>query len=316
MTADRPPGPDTPLEGSAAGKGALEQHLKDLPDWHPSSTADQPASDPDRRRLTDAEHAEHVAVIRERLEKAHGEGLATNKQHTIDGKGVVWSDERDALHDSIIADLYARAADVPCEHKAIMAGGLPGAGKSTILGGYAGIDTSKYMMINPDNIKEELARRDMIPPVPDLSPMEASDLVHEESSHIAKRLARHAQADGKNLIWDVTMSSKDSTEGRIRSLREAGYTRIEGIFVDIPVEISVTRADVRHREGHDDYLAGKGLGGRFVPEELIKAHADPDLSSINRKTFEAVKHHFDSWARYDNSGSKPVLIEEEDHGRH
>ena len=33
--------------------------------------------------------------------------------------------------------------------------------------------------------------------------MEASYLAHEESSHVAKRLARRAQADGKNVIWDI-----------------------------------------------------------------------------------------------------------------
>ncbi len=33
----------------------------------------------------------------------------------------------------IIDDLYAEAAAVPCEHKAIVAGGLAGAGKTTVL---------------------------------------------------------------------------------------------------------------------------------------------------------------------------------------
>ena len=73
--------------------------------------------------------------------------------------------------------------------------------------GFADIDRSQYLTINPDNIKEELAKRDLIPKVEGLSPMEASDLVHEESSHIAKQLAMRAQADGKNVIWDITMSS-------------------------------------------------------------------------------------------------------------
>ena len=69
------------------------------------------------------------------------------------------------MHDSIIDDLYARASDVPCEQRAIIAGGLPGAGKSTVLERYAGIDRSQYLTINPDDVKEEMAKRDMIPPV-------------------------------------------------------------------------------------------------------------------------------------------------------
>ena len=38
-------------------------------------------------------------------------------------------------------------------------------------------------MINPDDIKEELAQRGMVPEIDGLSPMEATDLVHEESSY-------------------------------------------------------------------------------------------------------------------------------------
>ena len=54
-----------------------------------------------------------------------------------------------------------------------------------------------------------MARRGMIPEVEGLSPMEASDLVHEESSYLARQLALRAQADGKNLIWDITMSDQE-----------------------------------------------------------------------------------------------------------
>ncbi len=205
--------------------------------------------------------------------------------------------------------MYREASEVPCERRAILAGGLGGAGKSTILDEHAGIDRSQYLNINPDAVKEELAKRGMVPEVPGLSPMEASDLVHEESSHIAKRLAFRAIGAGKNVIWDITMASRASTEQRVDELRSAGYTRVEGIFVDIPVETSVTRADARHRQGHDEYRAGNGLGGRFVPAEVISGQADPEWGSLNRKTFEALKYKFDRWSLYDNSadGGTPML---------
>jgi predicted kinase len=325
------------LPERSGDRNELRQRLQRLPPGHPSSpveadgtqrppepglrsheTADADTSpEADSRPLTDAEHAEHVKEVRARLDKARADGLATDQQHTIDPAREVWSDQRDALHDSIIDDLYANAADVPCERRAIIAGGLPGAGKSTVLERHAGIDRSQYLTINPDVIKEEMARRDMIPPVTGLSPMEASDLVHEESSYVARQLALRAQADGKNVIWDITMSSRASTERRIDELRSSGYTRIEGIFIDIPVEISVTRADGRHREGQDDYRAGDGLGGRFIPAEMIRSQADPDWGSLNRKTFEEVKEHFDRWNLFDNSGPAPVLVQtdcrKEDH---
>jgi predicted ABC-type ATPase len=259
--------------------------------------------------LTDAEHAEHVKEVRDRLEKARADGLATDQQHTIDPDPEAWDKERRAAHSFMIATLYARSSAVPCEHRALIAGGMSGAGKSTVLDQHARIDRSQYLTVNPDSIKEEMANHGLIPVVDGLSPMEASDLVHEESSHIAKQLALRAQADGKNLIWDITMSSRDTTEQRISELRAAGYARIEGIFVDIPVETAVTRADARHREGQDDYRIGRGAGGRFVPEEVIRAQADPEWGSLNRRTFEAVKDRFDTWARYDNSATAPVLAE-------
>ena len=105
------------------------------------------------------------------------------------------------------------------------------------------------------------------------------------------------------------MSSQDTTDRRIDQLRSAGYTSIQGIFVDISVETAVTRTDARHREGQDDYHAGKGFGGRFIPEEVVLAQADEGWGSLNRKTFEAVKHRFDTWVRYENSGAAPVLAE-------
>ncbi len=157
------------------------------------------------------------------------------------------------------------------------------------------------MTINPDTIKEELARRELVPVVDGLSSMEASDLVHEESSYIAKRLAQLAQSDRKNVIWDVTMSSTASAEKRIDLLRAAGYSRIEGVFVDIPLDVSVSRAAARHRGGNDEYRAGRGLGERYVSAETIRVQADPDWSSQNRRSFEELKHRFDGWSLYDNS---------------
>ncbi len=247
--------------------------------------AEQEDISPHVEPLTDAEYAEHVRDVRERLDQARQQGRATNEEYTIDTRGEVWLEQRETFHDALIDELYAHAAKAPAEHKAIIAGGLPGAGKSTVLERYAGIDRSCFLTIDPDKVKEELARHDLIPVVEGLSPMEASDLVHEESSHIAKRLARRAQADGKNVIWDITMSTTVSTEQRIEALRACGYTHIEGIFVDIPLDTSEERATVRHRMDQDEYHAGKGQGGRLIPADLTSNSGDPDWGSVNRRTF-------------------------------
>ena len=80
--------------------------------------------------------------------------------------------------------------------------------------------------------------------------------------------------------------------------------------MDIPVDLSMQRAETRHRAGYEDFLAGRGLGGRHVPAEVIASRADPDWGSQNRRNFEQVKHKFDAWSLYDNSvdGRRAVLV--------
>jgi hypothetical protein len=238
--------------------------------------------------------------ILDRLQKAHSADLATDHENTTDPDNTQWTAGRNRIHGEIVNDLYNQASAVPCEYKAIIAGGLPGAGKTTVLNEQADIDMSRYLIINPDDIKEVLARRDLIPKIEGLSPMEASDLAHEESSVIAKHLARRAQAEGKNIIWDITMSRLESTQERIDSLRASGYGQIDAIFIDIPIEVSIRRTQARHREDQERWQAGHGMGGRFVPQEIIQKQADPEWGSKNKKTFESIKPSINNWTVLDN----------------
>ena len=336
MRTDQPwaaesPADRRPLPEPTSDRDELCQRLRRLPPGHPSSPIEADGTprppepglhchetpegdtsrEPDSRPLTDTEHAEHVNEVRTRLDRARADGLATDRQHTTDPDREQWTESRALMQDAIIADLYGAAREVPCERRAILAGGLPGAGKTTVLERFAGIDRSRYLTINPDEIKDEMAKRGMVPNVEGLTPMEASDLVHEESSHIAKQIALRAMPEERNIIWDITMSSRESTERRIGDLRAAGYSRVEGIFVEIPVDVGIHRSDARHREGHDSYRAGHGLGGRFVPAEVVAAQADSDWGSGNRRTFEEIKPRLDAWLLCDNSvdGRDPLLVD-------
>ncbi len=260
---------------------------------------------------TEHERAEHIADVFARLDKADAEGSTTNELHTVDPNEEIWSSDRTLLHHSLLDDIYSRSASVPCDREAIVAGGLSGAGKTTVLANHPEIDSSKYLTINPDNIKEEMARRGMIPEVEGLSPMEASDLVHEESSYLARQLAIRAQADGKNLIWDITMSDLAKTERRITDLREAGYTRIDALFVQIPIETSLERTEARYWADQDKWVAGEGQGGRLIPPQVILRQADEEWGSGNRKTFEAIKGIVNNWEIKDNSidGRPATLVD-------
>jgi predicted kinase len=319
---DVPTDPDAPQVPEGRDPGDLVRRLAALDDKHPSSpryAADggRPTAAPQAQDGEDVHEADRAEFVRAALADARKAGLATDEQYAIGDRRRMWSPEREELHHEIVQDMYATEHEVPCEGKAILAGGLPGAGKTTVLAALAGIDLSKYVVVNPDDFKEAMIRRGMAPQVDGLTPMETSDLIHDESGDIAKRFAARAISDGKNVIWDVTMKSLESTQKRIADLRGAGYREIEGIFVDIPVEVSVQRADARYREGHEAYLLGQGLGGRHVSPEMIRDQADEEFGSINRKVFEQVKPEFDRWRIYDNSvNGRPAVLVGEGSGMH
>lgn len=273
-----------------------------------SSTAPAPGSG--RGPMTDAEFETRAA----RVGKVIGEARKTlATEHTHTDEAGAWNAERDQLHHQIAEELYAKAAHVPNERRAVIAGGLGGAGKTTVLTKHAGVDTSEYLTLNPDDVKELMAERNLIPEVPghaDLSPMERAALVHEESSRITSLVAERALRDGKNMMWDITMASEKSARVRIDDLKARGYGEIKGVFVDIPVEVSVSRAMSRYRRGADQHLAGKGPGGRYVPPAIIRAQRTSTGETINRGVFEGLKSQFSTWSMYDNSvtGRAPELI--------
>jgi predicted ABC-type ATPase len=262
-------------------------------------------------KLDDAAYAEHTRRVENILKQQMEEGNTTDVRFTVGGDGQSWTVERAEAHQRVMEAIWKATETVPRDHRAVIAGGLGGAGKSTVLRGFANIADGDYFTINPDDVKEEMARQGLIPDVPGLSPMEASPLVHEESSHIANMLARRAYREGINVMWDITMSKRSSVEKRITELRENGYDEIDAVFVDIPVETSVERALARHRRGMESYRTGKGFGGRYVPPALIRANASAAASSANRETFDQLQEQFDSWVVYDNSvaGRDPERVD-------
>lgn len=261
--------------------------------------------------LSDEEYGQHAARVEAALKEQLGNGNATDIRYTYGGDGVSWTVERAEQHREVMEALWQATETVPRDRRAVIAGGLGGAGKSTVLRGFAGIADGDYFTINPDDVKEEMVRRGMVPDVPGLSPMEASPLVHEESSYIANMLARRAYREGVNVMWDITMSKKSSVDKRITEMREQGYEEIDAVFVDIPVEASVERALARHRRGLERFRAGNGFGGRYVPPALIRANRSSSASSANREAFDALQDQFSAWVVYDNSvvGRDPQWVD-------
>ena len=91
----------------------------------PDASGDNVGYDDSPPPLTDLEWVEHVTTVCDRLwERALCRSDHRLPPYTIDPAHKIWSEERGLLHDSIINDIYAKAANVPCELKAIITGGL------------------------------------------------------------------------------------------------------------------------------------------------------------------------------------------------
>jgi hypothetical protein len=100
---------------------------------------------------------------------------------------MIWTAERNMDQGAMVASMYDHAVSVPCERKAVVAGGLRGADTAGALT-QAGIDASRYLTISLDRILAAMAERRLIPHVGGLTPMEAADLVHAEAQFLAKRM--------------------------------------------------------------------------------------------------------------------------------
>lgn len=245
---------------------------------------------------TDAE----LDIRAKRVDRALAAGTESDITHMRNGR---WTTARAKLHQKIVDELWADAANVPSGHLAIMAGGPVGAGKSTVLSQSHG--AGQYLMLAPDDAKEALGRHGAIPDIPgyaDLSPMERSGLVHQESLHITEMLAQRAYAAGKNVVWDGTMGNVGNVQRRVAELRKQGYS-IEGLLVDVPLKVSQDRAAARYRSAQREFEQGRGHGGRVVPGWAISATqgAKANFDSLRRSG------SFDTWSSYDNSGAAPRL---------
>lgn len=242
--------------------------------------------------------------------------LATDRTETEWNSEVgeaFWKPERDQLHREIVDELYAKAASVPNQGRSIIMGGPAGAGKTTTVRDHAGVDLSQYLVINPDDVKELFAERGLIPEIPghpELSPMERSTLVHEESRRISQMLANRAYKDRKNVIWDITMASERTAKKHVKTMRAAGYDDVSAILVDVPESVSRRRVYDRYGQGVNDWLDGQGLGGRFIPRGALMRQYDHKGRSLGSGTLHRLKDRFDAWAVYSNSvdGEAPVLI--------
>jgi LAGLIDADG DNA endonuclease family/Zeta toxin len=251
-----------------------------------------PPSDP----RSDPAFREHYDMQRGLVEKYLVDGKATGQlfdnwltgtmtKGPAEGKPTnIYDIYRGLAQIAVLTAMVDRAKNVPNEGKVIMMGGLPGSGKDTMiaLGKVPGVnaDGSNFAMPNPDTSKEAIVRNGMVPmdQYPGLGPNETVSLTHEESSYLSKIeagvLARPSEGEsqGKNVLWNITMASKESTDTKIRNLLEQGYKqeKMQRVFVRSTIDNSLQRAGARYAK--DNY------SGRLVS---LKSISDQRTSAVN-----------------------------------
>lgn len=206
-----------------------------------------------------------------------------------DGK---WTEERAALHEKLLTDLFSASAiknatPFPTQKPTVaLLGGRGGSGKSWLTGKDGPVDKSKSILIDADSFKQAL---------PEYEGWNAA-LLHEESDYLVNRSAEIASELGLNVIFDATLKSESTVLKRIEQFTDTHD--VHGYYMFASPETACARAMMRFKRGTE-----KDGKGRYVPPEVIMANRD------NEKNFDAAIPKFAKWGVYDNnSGSGPQHV--------
>jgi predicted ABC-type ATPase len=232
---------------------------------------------------------EEVLAGREEFPQANPDGKSTIEQFkNADG---TWTKERQALHDRIIDEHFEGKSAVK-NPNSYMLGGGPASRKSTVLD--AGlVDTPENTVkVDSDGIKGSLPEYTAMLEAKDKG---AASFVHEESSHISKRIMARAIEEKHNVLLDGTGdSSLDGLRKKTKKLR-AGGREVNADYMTIDTDLSVKIADARGKKT-----------GRFVPESVVRGIH----SSVSRVVPQAIEEGlYDNLNVWDNNKQgEPVLI--------
>jgi predicted ABC-type ATPase len=164
--------------------------------------------------------------------------------------------------------------------KIIIIAGPNGAGKTTFARSFLPETARCPRFINADLIAAGLS-----PFAPESAAIKAGRLMLAEIAAFARR--------GESFAFETTLSGL-SYVGHIRRWRAQGY-HVSLFFLSLPdADAAVARVTERVRQG-----------GHSIPEDVIRRRFAAGLVNFDK----AYKPAVDAWARYDNVGESPVLLE-------
>lgn len=164
--------------------------------------------------------------------------------------------------------------------KIIILAGPNGAGKTTFARAFLPVEAGVPRFINADTIAAGLAAF-----APETAALRAGRLMLEEIDLCARR--------GESFAFETTLSGLTYLR-HIAAWRAQGY-RVSLYFLSLPnVETAIERVIERVRQG-----------GHDIPQAVIRRRFASGLDNFQRHYKDAVN----LWARYDNSGVEPVMLE-------
>lgn len=117
--------------------------------------------------------------------------------------------------------------------KVIVGIGLPGSGKTTVLKEFA--VRHGYAYLCPDDIRQELTG----------NPADQSR--NREVWHEAYRRTADLLERGETVVFDASFVKFDERKDFLTFARESGAEKVEGVFLDVPLEIAKERNEARER---------------------------------------------------------------------
>lgn len=112
-----------------------------------------------------------------------------------------------------------------------------------------------------------------------------------EAGRFVLKKIRELSSKRQSFGFETTLSGR-SYIVLLRKLRESGY-KIHLVYLWLPtVELAIQRVHERVRRG-----------GHSVPEEDIRRRFNRGLKNL----FHEYRNLFDTWAIWDNSGTKPIM---------
>ena len=189
--------------------------------------------------------------------------------------------ERQRLHDKMVADVLANK---PCRANqpiAILTGGLPGSGKTTFLKKHLPwINAQQFVVIDLDSLREKF---------PEYNGWNATNTQAEGKDVVHQILSSLGKPCKYNLFYDSSMSNEPFFEDFIQDLKGKDY-KIFIIYMQTPLKVAIERAKRR-------YL----VSGRYVPAAFMQ-----EVKTNSMKTFDKIKNQVDGYVIVDGVNYKVV----------